>query len=157
MFTSTFSNENQSYNLVYSSNISGASGANDDIHQSSITTESINAPNEQGNKEANRPERPKQLEESFYDEDSKVHYYEDGHYWFEVPGLESTENAILSPSERLPPGCYKKPGKLKFSTGPMKQFSTYAVDDYDRRNDDVDPVAASGKDIFIFSSAQHLI
>ena len=89
-------------------------------------------------------ERPKPNEETYYDEESKVHYYSDGHYWVEVAGLDSTENAILSPSERLPPGCYKKPGKLRFSTEPIKQFSTYSVDDYDRRNDDVDPVAASG-------------
>ena len=89
-------------------------------------------------------ERPKQHEETYFDEQAKVHYYDDGHYWFEIAGLDSTENANLSPSERLPPGCYKKPGKLRFSTNPMKQYSTYAVDDYDRRNDDVDPVAASG-------------
>ena len=90
-------------------------------------------------------ERPKQNEETYYDEIANVHYYSDGHYWFEIPGLDSTETANLSPSERLPPGCYKKPGKLRFSTSPMKQFSTFAVDDYDRRNDDVDPVAASGE------------
>ena len=89
-------------------------------------------------------ERPKPHEETFYDEIANVHYYSDGHYWFEIPGLDSTETANLSPSERLPPGCYKKPGKLRFSTSPMKQYSTFAVDDYDRRNDDVDPVAASG-------------
>ena len=90
-------------------------------------------------------ERPKPHEETYYDEAANVHYYSDGHYWFEIPGLDSTETANLSPSERLPPGCYKKPGKLRFSTSPMKQYSTFAVDDYDRRNDDVDPVAASGK------------
>ena len=90
-------------------------------------------------------ERPKPHEETYHDEVANVHYYSDGHYWFEIPGLDSTETANLSPSERLPPGCYKKPGKLRFSTSPMKQYSTFAVDDYDRRNDDVDPVAASGK------------
>ena len=89
-------------------------------------------------------ERPKPNEESYYDEEAKVHYYSDGHYWFEIHGLDSTESANMSPSERLPPGCYKKPGRLRFSTEPMKQYSTFAVDDYDRRNDEVDPVAASG-------------
>ena len=92
-------------------------------------------------------ERPVQHEETYFDKDANVHYYSDGHYWFEIPGLDSTENANLSPSERLPPGCYKKPGKLRFSTSPMKQYSTYAIEDYDRRNDDVDPVAASGMQI----------
>ena len=46
---------------------------------------------------------------------------------------------------RLPDSCYKPPGRIKFSKEPIIQFSTFAVDDYDRRNEDVDPVAASAE------------
>nr|XP_029502452.1 neurabin-2-like [Oncorhynchus nerka] len=52
--------------------------------------------------------------------------------------------------------CYEKPGlpeeedpppsrKICFSTGPIKVFATYPNEDYDRRNEDVDPMAASAE------------
>uniref|UniRef100_A0A3P8YJC1 PDZ domain-containing protein n=1 Tax=Esox lucius TaxID=8010 RepID=A0A3P8YJC1_ESOLU len=52
--------------------------------------------------------------------------------------------------------CHEKPGlpeeedpppsrKIRFSTGPIKVFATYPNEDYDRRNEDVDPMAASAE------------
>uniref|UniRef100_A0A8K9WU80 PDZ domain-containing protein n=1 Tax=Oncorhynchus mykiss TaxID=8022 RepID=A0A8K9WU80_ONCMY len=52
--------------------------------------------------------------------------------------------------------CHEKPGlpeeedpppsrKICFSTGPIKVFATYPNEDYDRRNEDVDPMAASAE------------
>ncbi|QQP55520.1 Uncharacterized protein FKW44_008731, partial [Caligus rogercresseyi] len=37
------------------------------------------------------------------------------------------------------------PGRLNFSKAPIRQFSTHSIDDYDRRNEDIDPVAASAE------------
>lgn len=77
--------------------------------------------------------------ETFYDDKNDVHYLSDGHYWFEIPGIDAVDGEVL------PETCYKPPGRLRFSAGPMRQYSTHAIDDYDRRNDEVDPVAASAE------------
>lgn len=70
-----------------------------------------------------------------------VHYFEDGHFWMEVPGLPDSEED----DDLDYPIFVKKSSRVVFSTGPMKVFSTFSVNDYDRRNEDVDPVAASAE------------
>uniref|UniRef100_A0A8C1NZB2 Protein phosphatase 1, regulatory subunit 9Ba n=1 Tax=Cyprinus carpio TaxID=7962 RepID=A0A8C1NZB2_CYPCA len=50
----------------------------------------------------------------------------------EIPGL---------PLEDEPPPSRK----IRFSTNPIKVFTTYSNEDYDRRNDEVDPMAASAE------------
>uniref|UniRef100_A0A1B6C8S0 PDZ domain-containing protein n=1 Tax=Clastoptera arizonana TaxID=38151 RepID=A0A1B6C8S0_9HEMI len=72
-------------------------------------------------------------------EESGVHYYEDGHFWMEVPGLpecDVDEDTNIS---------VKSNTKVTFSCGPIKVFSTFSMTEYDRRNEDVDPVAASAE------------
>ncbi|KAB7496845.1 Neurabin-1 [Armadillidium nasatum] len=69
-----------------------------------------------------------------------IHYLEDGHFWIQVPGLmEEDEDDI---PDTVP---FHKHTKLKFSQDPIKLYSTFSVTDYDRRNDEVDPVAASAE------------
>lgn len=70
-----------------------------------------------------------------------VHYYEDGHFWMEVPGLPPEDED----DELEYPIYVQKPSKIKFSKEPMKVYSTFSITDYDRRNEDVDPVAASAE------------
>ncbi|KPP72683.1 neurabin-2-like [Scleropages formosus] len=50
----------------------------------------------------------------------------------EIPGL---------PAEEEPPPNRK----IRFSAGPIKVFATYCNEDYDRHNDEVDPMAASAE------------
>ncbi|XP_078454168.1 neurabin-2-like isoform X2 [Lampetra planeri] len=60
-------------------------------------------------------------------------YEVDAYYYMEMPGLSDEEEAPL-PSR-----------KIRFSTSPIKVFSTFSNEEYDRRNEDVDPVAASAE------------
>lgn len=80
--------------------------------------------------------------ECYFDEDAKVHYFTDGHYWFEMAPIDENSPMEDSPSANL---HYKPPSRLSFSKGPVLHYSTFSIDDYDRRNDDVDPVAASAE------------
>ncbi|XP_031825937.2 protein phosphatase 1 regulatory subunit spinophilin isoform X2 [Nomia melanderi] len=71
-----------------------------------------------------------------------VHYFEDGHFWMEVAGIpESDEEKEDYPTD-IP---VKKMTKVTFDTGPMRVYSTHSVNEYDRHNEDVDPVAASAE------------
>lgn len=75
--------------------------------------------------------------------DSGVHYFEDGNFWMEIPGLLDCDDEDDDDLDY--PVFVKKNTKIKFSSGPIRVFSTYSVNDYDRRNEDVDPVAASAE------------
>ncbi|CAK1586328.1 unnamed protein product [Parnassius mnemosyne] len=76
-------------------------------------------------------------------EENGIHYFEDGHFYTEVAGLPPVEEE--EDDDYYPPVFVKKNTKVKFSTDPMRVFSTHSVREYDRRNEDVDPVAASAE------------
>ncbi|XP_077473469.1 uncharacterized protein ppp1r9ala isoform X2 [Stigmatopora argus] len=69
-------------------------------------------------------------EEEEEEEEGMYREYDDDCY--EAPGLSDEESP---PSKR----------KIKFSTEPILVFSTFSNEEYDRRNDDVDPVSASAE------------
>ncbi|CAF0955434.1 unnamed protein product [Brachionus calyciflorus] len=57
--------------------------------------------------------------------------------FYEMPGLN--EN---SDSEEM---CESKKRRVKFSSGPIRVYSTFSSSDYDRRNEDIDPISASAE------------
>lgn len=79
-------------------------------------------------------------------EDVLYYVLPDGHYFTDGPSLpnesddeDDTVTMFLCP---VPP---KKKTRVHFSEEPIRMFSTHAVEDYDRRNEEVDPVAASAE------------
>lgn len=56
------------------------------------------------------------------------------------PDMEYSEIIGLPEEDDIPANR-----KIKFSCAPIKVFNTYSNEDYDRRNDEVDPVAASAE------------
>lgn len=88
------------------------------------------------------PEYPPKTPKEVFSE-SGVHYYEDGNFWMEIPGLSLVDDDDDDDLDY--PIFVKKNSKIRFSFGPIRVYSTYSVNDYDRRNEDVDPVAASAE------------
>lgn len=88
------------------------------------------------------PEYPPVSPKEVYTEGG-IHYFHDGNFWMEIPGI--AESCDDDDDDLDYPVFVKKNMKIRFNPGPMQVFSTYSVNDYDRRNEDVDPVAASAE------------
>ncbi|XP_043987433.1 neurabin-1 isoform X2 [Gambusia affinis] len=79
-----------------------------------------------------REEEEEKEEEDEEEEDEDDQIYGNYDECYEVVGLSDEDD---TPPKR----------KIRFSTDPILVFSTFSNEDYDRRNDDVDPIAASAE------------
>ncbi|KYO26680.1 neurabin-1 isoform X7 [Alligator mississippiensis] len=71
-------------------------------------------------------------EQDDQDDSDENNYYEPDMEYAEINGLPDEDEI---PANR----------RIQFSCAPIKVFNTYSNEDYDRRNDEVDPVAASAE------------
>uniref|UniRef100_UPI003AAF52C0 neurabin-1 n=1 Tax=Centroberyx gerrardi TaxID=166262 RepID=UPI003AAF52C0 len=72
-------------------------------------------------------------EDDLYGDDEDI-VYDPGSELTEIPGLPEEHKEDIPPKR-----------KIRFSTSPMTVFNTYSNEDYDRRNEEVDPVASSAE------------
>ncbi|XP_075872748.1 neurabin-2-like [Nelusetta ayraudi] len=85
-----------------------------------------------GGEEEDQEEAEEEEQEEAEEEEEEDEPYEPESSCVEIPGL---------PLEEEPPPSRK----IRFSLEPIKVFATYPNEDYDRRNEDVDPMAASAE------------
>ncbi|GFS13410.1 neurabin-2 [Elysia marginata] len=62
--------------------------------------------------------------------------------YIEIAPISSAEEEDESSGDEA---YYHKPSRIRFSRNPIKVYATFSTNDYDRRNEDVDPVAASAE------------
>ncbi|XP_071356256.1 neurabin-1 isoform X2 [Trachinotus anak] len=72
-------------------------------------------------------------EDDLYGDDEDI-VYDPGSDLTEIPGLPEENKEDIPPKR-----------KIRFSTSPITVFNTYSNEDYDRRNEEVDPVASSAE------------
>ncbi|XP_074599559.1 uncharacterized protein LOC141853934 [Brevipalpus obovatus] len=78
----------------------------------------------------------------------EYHVYPDGHFYTEQPGLSpesEDEQCLPAVAEIVAEYKANRRTKVRFSSKPIRVYSTHAVDFYDRKNEDINPIAASAE------------
>ncbi|XP_061579500.1 neurabin-1 isoform X2 [Cololabis saira] len=101
----------------------------DDRDVDQVLREEEEEEDEEEEEQEEEEEEEEENEEEEYEEDQMYGEYS---YCYETAGLSDEDEP---PPKR----------KINFSTNPISVFSTFSNEEYDRRNDDVDPVAASAE------------
>ncbi|KAI5694573.1 hypothetical protein M8J75_001359 [Diaphorina citri] len=121
------------------SGILSSVGSMDELDRVSSSRDSVTLQNETEEEDENTFTEfvPEPRVEIF--EEGGIHYYEDGNFWMEVEGLPDRDLELADNSDEgdVP---VKSNTKVKFSMAPIKVYSTFSMNEYDRRNEDVDPV-----------------
>ena len=92
----------------------------------------------------NNIEENTNLFKNAFQEDNNLYLDSD---YYEIPGIDDLDDSTANSfhSQKINPDDYENKKRVKFSKTPIRVYSTFSSTDYDRRNEDIDPISASAE------------